>query len=254
MSRLVLCFLACRLILAVSHANAGDALVTLSGTVSYTGPYSGDTLYVAVIDTSADKDVSFLAVRAYPIGSPPLNQSYSVDFPSSSAPPYVIVAALLDVDGGGVDSVSGGDIVGWYAGSADPVGVASTTSQTGLDFALPRAEVQGTITLVSGQTEAWIEATQDPACRAIGFRRPPVNVTGTGPYSITGLYAGTWCIYAEANIPNTSFAHICYGDPNCVNPSTITLNEAQVRVGVDLDFTGHTPASSSSWGRLKSRY
>ena len=254
MARLAMFSLFAGLILADSPSSAGDALVTLSGTISYTGSHSGDTLYVAVIDTSASKDVSFLALRAYAIGLPPLNQPYSIDFPGSGAPPFVILAALLDVDGGGVDSVSGSDIVGWYAGSADPVGVSSSLSQSGLDFVLPRAEVHGTITLVAGQTEAWIEATQDPACRAIGFRRPPVKVTGSGPYSITGLYAGTWCVYAEANIPNTSFAHICYGDPNCVNPSTITLNEAQIRVGVDLDFTGHTPAFPLSWGRLKARY
>ena len=253
MSRLALLCLGPSLLLSFSFATAGEPLVTLSGSVTYTGSYSGDTLYVAVIDTTAEKDVSFLAIRAYPVGNSPLSQPYSATFPSSSAPPYVIVVALLDVDGGGLDSVSGNDIVGWYPGSADPVGVSSSASQSGLDFALPLAEVHGAITLASGQTEAWIEATQNEACSALGFRRPPVSVAGTGSYSIIGLYPATWCVYAEGNIPPGSFAHVCCGDPTCRNPLSFTLNENQVKMGVDLDFTGYVPARKASWGLLKVR-
>jgi hypothetical protein len=228
-------------------------VVTLSGTITYQGAYSGDTLWVAVIDTAQGEDVTFLAIQPFQVGSFPLNQPYSIDFDNASASAEVVVAALLDVDGGGVDNPSGADIVGWYAGAADPVLVSSALSQSGLDFALPRAEIQGTVTLAPGQDSAWIDITQDPQCVHAGFTRPPLEMKASGSYIMAGIYPGAWCVFAEGNIPPL-YARVCYGDPTCVNPVLVTLTAAQVKTGVDFDFTGSAPVEESTWGRLKSRY
>ena len=173
---------------------AGAATVTVSGTVTYQGSYSGDTLYVAVLDTTQGQDVVFLALKAYSAGSPPLSQPYSLSYDNASAPPEVIVAALLDVDGGGVDTVSGGDIVGWYPGAPTPTGVSSSTSHAGLNFALPRAEVSGTLTLAPGQSWANVVVATD--CSGGTFTRPSVQFTSSGAYFMRGIYAGTWCVFA----------------------------------------------------------
>jgi hypothetical protein len=238
--------------LVATVANA--AVITLSGTVHYQGAYSGDTLYVVVIDTTQAQDVTFLSLKAYAVGSPFLGQAYAIDFDNAAAPPEVIVAALLDVDGGGVQNVSGNDIVGWYAGAAAPTGISSADSQGGLDFDLPRAEIQGTITLAPGQTDAWIDVTQNPQCQHTGFNRPRTEITASGPYAIRGFYAGEWCISAEGNYPPSLFVRVCYGDPACVNPTLVSLTAAQVKTGVDLDLSAPVPAQGTSWGRLKSRY
>jgi hypothetical protein len=101
--------------------------------VEITGVYqSGDTLYVAVLDTTQADSVQFQDLKAYAVGSPPIGQSYSLSFDNATAPSEVIVAALLDVDGGGVDTLSTNDILGWYASTGTPTGVSSATSHTGM--------------------------------------------------------------------------------------------------------------------------
>jgi hypothetical protein len=234
---------------SVAHAST----VTITGTVSYNGAYSGDTLYVAALDTTQGQDVVFLDLKAYPVGSPPLSQPYSISFDNASAPPEVIVAALLDVDGGGVDSVSGGDILGWYDGHQEPLGVSSSTSHTGVNFALPQAEIEGTLTLAPGQSWANIVVATD--CAGGTFTRPSLQLTSSGAYFIRGIYAGSWCVFAFGFIPPFTFAQVCYGDPTCANPSFVALTAAQKKTGIDLDFTANVPVrNKSTWGSLKAKY
>jgi hypothetical protein len=237
---------------AASAPGANASIVTFTGSISYNGAYSGDTLYVAVIDTTQAQDVVFLDLKAYAVGSPPLNQPYSLSFDNATAPAEVIVAALLDVDGGGVDTVGQGDILGWYASAAVPTGVSSATSQSGLDFSLPEAEIEGTVTLAPGQAYAYIIVAQD--CGGGGFSRPSVEVTVSGSYAIRGLYAGTWCVFAYGFIPPFTFAGVCYGDPTCANPTPVTLTSTEVKTGVDLDFTAYVPTPNMTWGKLKAKY
>jgi hypothetical protein len=240
---------------ASSPAAVQAATVTFSGTVSYQGAYSGDTLYVAVLDTTQGQDVSFVSVHAYPVGSPPLSQPYSLDFDNSTTPATLLVAALLDVDGGGVDTVSGADVVGWYAGTATPTGVSSSSSHSGLDFALPRAEIQGTLTMAAGQSNAYLNVTVDPLCGFEGFNRPQLELNASGAYTMVGIYPGTYCAtaYGFFSVP-PFFAQVCYGDPTCASPTLITLTATEVKTGVDFDFTSTVPVKESTWGRIKSRY
>lgn len=230
---------------------AGAAIVTFSGTVSYQGSYSGDTLYVGVLDTTGVEDVTVLSLQAFPVGPPPFNQSYSLDFDNASASPMLLVAAFLDVDGGGVGSITGEDVFGWYASTPEPTGISSASSQSGIDFELPRAEIHGTITFDSIQTQARPNVSPTD-CMTEGFR-PTEWVTSGGPYSIIGLYAGTYCVSADGS-PTSGPMHICYGDVTCANPTLITLTATQVVTGVDLDFSGGAPVEALTWGRIKARY
>jgi hypothetical protein len=238
----------------IGSTGADASTVTFTGTVSYAGPYSGDTLYVAALDTTQADSVALLGLQAYPVGSPPFDQAYSLSFDNATAPAEVIIAALLDVDGGGTDSVGVDDILGWYDGSQIPTGVSSGTSQSGLDFALPRAEVEGTVTLAPGQTDASI--TILVSCTDQGsFGRPSVEVNASGPYHVRGLYAGTYCGIGFGFIPAPPFfVATCYGDPTCANPTPITLGATEIKQGIDFDFTGNVRVDKTTWGRLKSKY
>lgn len=230
---------------------APAAPITFSGTVSYQGSYAGDTLYVGVLDTTGTEDVTILDLEALPVGPPPFNQLYSLNFDNAGVSPTLLVASFLDVDGGGVDSLGEADVFGWYNGGTFPAGISSASSQSGLDFALPRAEIRGTIIFDSGQTQARLNVSPDVNCQMDGFR-PTEWTTSPGPYSII-VYAGTYCVSADGN-PSSGPTHICYGDPSCTSPTLVTLSTTQVVTGVDLDFSGGAPVEKITWGRVKALY
>jgi hypothetical protein len=232
--------------------SASAAPVTFSGTVSYDGAYSGDTLYVAVLDTTVGDDAQVLAIEAYAVGSPPFAQPYSLDFDNDGVAPTLVVASFLDVDGGGVEDISGADVLGWFAGSADPLPISSSASQNGLDFDLPRAEIRGTVTFAPGQVEAQLEISRTGLCDQSGFN-PPARLTSGGVYAIVGIYPGTYCLHGEG-FGGSGDLWICYGDPSCVSPTPITLSATEVRTGIDLDFNDVVPVEGTSWGRIKGRF
>lgn len=234
-------------------SGAAAGIVTFSGTVSYTGTYSGDSLYVGVLDTTnAGGDVTLLALQVFDPGPPPFDQAFSLDFDNTGVGSQVMVASLLDVDGDGTNSVSGADVFGWYNGGAAPVFISSTTSHTGLDFALPRAEIHGTLTFTTGQTQARVQLSPDGHCIEGSFR-PSDPFTGAGPYAIIGVYPGTYCINAEGG-GTGGYWTICYGDPTCKSPITVTIGPTDVKTGIDFDFSSVAPVEHTSWGLLKSRY
>jgi hypothetical protein len=225
--------------------------ITFQGTVSYQGSYSGDTLYVAVLDTMGTEDVTLLALETYEPGPPPFDQSYSLSFDNTGLTTDLLIASFLDVDGGGVDSLGTADVFGWYAGGTRPAGVSPASSATGLDFDLPRAEIHGTLTFDSGQTQARVNLSPDD-CMTEGFR--PFEWTGTpGPYDIIGVYPGTYCVNAVGGSMGSNY-QVCYGDATCSNPTLITLSETQVVTGVDLDFSAGAPVERTTWGGIKARY
>jgi len=226
--------------------------VTFSGTVTYQGTHSGDTLFVAALDTTGVKDVTLLDLQAIAVGPSPFSQPYSLAFDNAGVAETLLVASFLDLDGGGVDSVGGLDVFGWYAGGATPMGIPSASSQSGLDFALPLAEIHGTLTLTETQTEARIDVTGDPTCAMEGFRPRPF-LTVSGPYEIIGIYAGTYCVSATGQDVSGPL-RLCYGDPTCASPTLITLGADEVRTGVDLDFTTVSPVEAASWGGVKALY
>lgn len=221
--------------------------VTFSGTIVYSGTYSGDSLFVAVFDTTGSVVRGLDVVAA---GSPPFARPYSVLFDNASASGSLIVVALLDVDGTGFDpdsadaSVSDADILGWYPGTAAPNFVDPSTSRTGLDFGLPTGEIHGTVTLDAGQ--AWAEVEAYTTVDLWSLRS--VELTSSGPYALRGVYAGSYWVIAWA-----PFGEICYGDVTCAAPSTLMLTPGQVLGGIDLDFTG-LAVVPQSWGRIKSLY
>jgi hypothetical protein len=132
------------------------------------------------------------------------------------------------------------------------VGVSTATSQSGLDFDLPRAEIRGTITLAPTQFDARVDVSTDATCVVEGFRPQP-HVSTSGPYAIVGIYAGTYCVSGDGNDDHGSLL-VCYGDPTCASPTLITLTSTEVRTGVDLDFSAVSPIDPSSWGRIKTLY
>jgi hypothetical protein len=221
--------------------------VTFSGTITYQGSYSADTLYTAVLDTSGTPDVNVLDSQAIPVGFAPYNQPYSLTFDNATAGPSLFVAALLDVNGNGLS-----DVFGWYAGAASPVGVSPATSHSGLDFALPRAEIHGTLTLTPGLSFARVDVSGDLSCTMEGFRPRPFFTT-SGSYEIVGIYPGTYCVSADG-YGFSGDLHVCYGDAKCVSPTPVTLTATQVQTGVDLDFSALSPVESTTWGRVKSLY
>lgn len=231
---------------------AQAASVTFSGTVTYQGSYSGDTLYVAVIDTTTGNDnVNILGLQAFTPGSPPFSQPYSITFDNTGLSSDVLVASFLDVNGGGLSAVDGVDIFGWYAGTPSPTGVSPSATHSGLDFDLPRAEIHGTITFEAGQTQARLNVSPGD-CFSEGFR--PTEWTMTpGPYAINGIYPGTYCVSADGS-PTSGPSHICFGDPTCASPTLITLTATQVMTGVDLDFSASAPVERLTWGRIKALY
>jgi hypothetical protein len=228
------------------------APVTFSGTIAYQGSYAGDTLFVAVLDTTGVQDVTLLDLQAFPMGAPPWSQPYTLAFDNAAVSPILLVASFLDVDGGGVDSIGGADVFGWYAGGSSPAGISAASSQSGLDFALPRAEIHGTITLAPGQIEARVDASADPTCQTEGFR-PGHYAWQTGSYAIIGLYPGTYCVSADGPTLQ-GFRRVCYGDPSCTNSPLVTLSETEVRNGIHLDFTAISALERFHWSGVKSLY
>jgi hypothetical protein len=230
---------------AATPTPAVAAPVTFSGTVSYTGPYTADTLYAAVVDTAGPTAFGFFAV---PAGSPPFSRPYSVAFDNSLTVRPLLMAVLLDVDGSGFDPdsledvVTNADLLGWYAGQAAPTFVDPSTSQSGLDFDLPTAEIRGEVVFESGQAWADIQAFALPD----EWSPLTFGATASGPYALLGLYAGDFAVTAWGG----SFGRICYGDPTCVSPTIVTLVDGEIRTGVDLDFRP-SAVESQTWSRLK---
>ena len=185
--------------LAVFPQTARAANVTFSGTVSYSGTHAGNTLYVAVLDTSlAEEDVAILVIETYTPGTPPFSQPYSLTFDNTGVGSHVFVVALLDVDDSGLEEVSGIDIFGWYNGTTDPFAVSSAASLSGLNFALPRAELRGTLTFAPDQIDARISLVPTVlACSQDAFR-PDYDITSAGPYASNGIYPGTYCVRAPS--------------------------------------------------------
>lgn len=234
-------------------AGAGAAPVTFTGTVGYAGSYSGDSLYVAVLDTTGVEDVTILAIQSYAVGTPPFSQPYSLDFDNAGVGPLVFVVALLDVDGGGTSAVTGADVFGWYGEDVDPAGVSSASSLTDIDFFLPLAEIHGTLTFAPGQTDARVNITTPLTnCLGEGFR-PNDPFMSDGAYAIVGVYEGVYCING---IGNTSTGNVvtCYGDPSCGTENYVNVGIADIVTGIDLDFSAAVPAEKTTWGMIKSRY
>ncbi|NNF05547.1 MAG: hypothetical protein HKN21_02185 [Candidatus Eisenbacteria bacterium] len=225
--------------------------ITYSGTVSYDGVHMGDSLYVAVIDTTGVDDVDLLAIQSYAPGAPPFSVGYSLDFDNEEVGSSLIIASFLDVDGGGIEMLTGSDVFGWYAGTVTPTGVSSSGSQSGLDFDLPRAEIRGTVTFAPGQEWADIEFHTDASCLGNEFR-PTLELTSSGEYEVQGLYAGTYCVRADGEAKQGS-VEVCFGDPNCETPTLITLGDTDIQTGVDLDFSV-VGTEKISWGGIKNRH
>jgi len=225
--------------------------ITFEGTITYTGTHSADSLYVAAVDTAGGLDVVILDLVVYPVGAPPISQPFSLTFDNLVASPTVFIASFLDVDGGGIDNVGGADVFGWFGEQPLPTGISTALSQTGLDFALPLAEIHGTVTLAPGQTEARIDVSQDTSCGMEGMR-PGTYAFSSGDYAIIGVYAGPYCISADGNIMGSP-VRVCHGDPSCTAPTVVTLAPTEIRTGIDLDFT-LTAVESASWRQIKNLY
>lgn len=236
---------------AVLAGNTCADPVTFSGTVTYAGSVSGDSLYVAVLDTVGVEDVTLVDLVAIPVGLSPFAQPYFLSFDNAGLSPELLVAAFLDVDGGGIEDVSGADVFGWYDGNMIPAGIPSAGSQSRLDFALPLAEIHGTVTFAPAQVEARVDVSHDATCMLEGLR-PRHFMFSSGSYAIIGIYPGTYCVSADGH---DAFGprHVCHGDPTCANPVLITLTETEVKTGVDLDFTTLV-VHGSAWGRVKSLF
>lgn len=233
--------------------SAAANTITFTGTVGYAGDYSGDSLYVAVLDTTGAQDVNVLAIQAYAVSAPPFSQPYSLSFDNTTAGPLVTIVALLDVDGGGTSSVSGADIFGWLGQSETPAFISSATSDTFLDFLLPLAEIHGTLTFAPGQTDARVNITTPlTGCLADGFR-PSNPFLSEGAYAIIGVYEGSYCINGQGTTPGGNIT-TCYGDPSCSSSHYLNVGVADVVTGVDLDFSAAVPVVHTTWGLIKSRY
>jgi hypothetical protein len=71
------------LLAAIGTMGAADevtaAAITLSGTVTYDGAYTGDSLYVAALDSTGAKDVTILDVQVIAVGPlPTFSEAYSL--------------------------------------------------------------------------------------------------------------------------------------------------------------------------------
>lgn len=248
------CLLVCAVMACLVVRGADAEIVTFSGTISYDGSYAADTLYVAVMDTStAGGEPDFIATGAWAVGPAPFSQPFELQFDNALMTGPVIVAAALDLDGGGLGATGPGDIVGWYASTPDPALVPTTASRSDLDFFLPKAEIRGTVTFAPDQFMCFISATPSTDCHGDHFAPMP-EPDATGPYAILGLYAGTYCVEAEGASMSSGWLRICHGDPQCIEPTTVTLTESQVATGVDLDFSVVAADERTTWGAAKSAY
>ncbi len=234
----------CQLVLLAAFAGAA-ATITLSGNVSYDGVYeTASTLYVFIYDSDDDVAVGTDSVA---VGTPPFAVAYSFDFDNSLITGPAILGAVLDVDDSGYDPVNlstSPDIVGWYAGAADPTFIDTGFSQTGLDFPLPTGEIRGNVIFAPGQTWATIMACSVPNM----WCPQEFDLISSGSYAIVGLYAGDFIVGGDG-----SLGDICYGDPNCISPTVVSLAAGEVRTGIDLDFSV-LAITAESWGRIKAKY
>jgi hypothetical protein len=73
-------------------------------------------------------------------------------------------------------------------------------------------------------------------------------LASNGSYAIVGLYAGDWIVEGDGDQGT-----LCYGDPNCVTPTVLSLAVGEVRAGIDLDFS-ILAVAARSWGRIKEKY
>ncbi|MFN8178528.1 MAG: hypothetical protein U0167_11375 [bacterium] len=240
-------------VLAVACA-ATAAPVTLSGTVSYDGSYgAGDSLYVSVIYVTSHVPV-VLGYVALPRPSPRPHFSvpFTVGFDNATAPDSVAVLAILDEDHSGFDpdsldnAITVPDILGWFDGHANPRGVDASSSQTGLDFALPKGEIHGGVAFAPGQTWAAVVPRAVPS----DVNAKWADLGAPGSYAVIGLYAGDYIVHGQSDVGD-----MCWGShPRCVNPDVLSLGDGEIRTGVNLDFGVLLPVSPWSWGRLKAGY
>jgi hypothetical protein len=252
--RIVPCLLLSTAMACLVFRGATAEVVSFSGTVSYTGSYAADTLYVAIMDTNTVGDEpTFITAGAFPLGLPPFDQAFELSFDNALATGPLVVAAALDVDGGGLQSIAGGDIVGWYGSAPDPALVSPTASHADIDFWLPLAEIKGTVTFGPDQISASVNASPDANCQGASFQ-PKLDMGSEGAYTILGLYPGTYCIRGEGQSASIGWISICYGDRFCASPTLVSVTTSQVVTGVDLDFSVITPNEETSWGTVKSSY
>lgn len=236
--------LACQLVMFTEGTGAA-ATITLSGNVSYDGVYdTANTLYVLIYDLD---DEMAIGTDSVAVGVPPFTVAYSFDFDNSAITGPAILAAVLDVDDSGYDPMNPStspDIVGWYAGALDPTFIDTGFSQTGLDFPLPTGEIRGNVIFAPSQTWATIMACSVPN----SWCPQEFDLASNGSYAIVGLYAGDWIVEGDSDQGT-----LCYGDPNCVTPTVLSLTAGEVRTGVDLDFS-ILAMDARSWGRIKAKY
>lgn len=248
------CLLVCTVMASFIVQGAGAEIVTFSGTVTYTGSHMADTLFVVVVDTTGSGEYpEFLAIGAFAVGAPPYSQPFNLSFDNALATGPLIMAAALDIDGGGVQNIGAGDLVGWYENTQDPVLLPSTASQANLDFYLPLAEIHGTVTFVPDQLGAYISPVPGLDCEGDHFQPTP-DLDAPGPYIILGLYPGTYCVHGKGFTSALDFLEVCYGDPDCASPTLLTVTGAEIFTDVDLDFTTVAADEPISWGAVKSAY
>jgi len=249
-SRRLVMFMAC-IMASLTARTACPAPVTFSGTITYEGTHTGDSLYVVVIDSTGSTTFGFVALAAeFPV-------PYSVDFDNSAATDAVLLVAALDTDNSGVDpdsldTIGNHDVVGWFDGHIDPVPVDTDSSWTGLDFGLPTGEIHGNVTFWPGQSWAAVQPFSIPNSWS------PVTfyMESAGSYELFGLYAGDWKVRAEC-----ALGEICYDGVACENPPPpIPLEPGEVLTGIDFDLSPLAVDASSwsveaaSWGRIKGVY
>lgn len=232
--------------------------VTLSGQVTYDGSYdSAQSLYVILIDTQTE---TLVCTDTLTVAGTPFVADYSLTFDNAGLSSEAGVFALLDVDnsGSGVD-IDGlgtpGDVIGyhgsWESGTYEPEFVSPSVSQTGLDFALPKAEIHGYATFVDSRAPVHIEA-----CSCPGHWCPWVfDLSSSGDYSLI-IYAGEWFVRGVVGDYQDSYCYVgaggyCDADPEC---TALTLDDETVLTGIDITIHVPSPIETQTWGRIKAGY
>jgi hypothetical protein len=242
----------CPLLILSPTASWGET-VTFSGNVSYSGSYIGDTLYVSVVDTTSGGGANFLTTQAIHTGTVPFDVPYSLSFDNAGTSAFVVILAFLDVDGS--TDWTHVDVTGWYGDSPVPELASSASSQGGLDFFLPTAEIHGEIFYLPGMGTTDLIITPDPlgAVDVMGSILAFKTDTG-GPYAIVGIYEGTYCVHALAGGVPAELYHLCYDqDMGCTSPTPIAILDGEIITGIDFDYPP-LGVEKSSWGEIKSIY